>query len=122
MRWGEFPLRLKVLAILAVPSFCVFAASLVTTRAIETAALSQPMTGGAVFRHPRSIKNEIHFLADWQESVLVIARPTLLAAFVITAILFVALTHWQSRIEKEKKRQALDRVAASLDSPPHSAI
>jgi len=113
---------MKVLAISAALSFCVFAASLLTGRAIETTALNQPMIGNAIFRHPRAIKDGVHFLTDRQESVLAIARPAVLAAFVVTAILFVALMRAHGRREEEKKREAGDRVAASLDSRPHSAI
>ena len=113
---------MKVLSVSAAVSFCVFVASMLTGKAIETAALSQPMTGGSVFRHPRPIKGEIHFLTDQQESILSIVRPMALIAFGVTAILFVTLMHWQSRLEKEKKRQALDRVVASLESGRHSAI
>jgi len=113
---------MKVLAISAALFFCVFAASLLTGRAIETIALNQPMLGDTVFRHPRPIKNGTHFLTDQQESILSIASPMVLVVFGVTAILFVTLMHWQGRIEKEKKQQALNRVASSLDSGPYSAI
>jgi len=78
---------MKVLWIASLAAFSLFMASLLTVGWIETAALSQPSIPDSLYRHPHEIKGAIRFFTNQQETIYSIAKPTMVVALILVAML-----------------------------------
>jgi hypothetical protein len=114
LRWREFSFAMKALCILAILSCCIFGALLLTVGYIETVALSQPLVADAMFRHPHEVKGAIRFFTDRQEYIYSVSKPAMLGAFLTSAILSYAYTSRYRRLEDERRKEIMDKVATDF--------
>jgi hypothetical protein len=114
-RWHDFSFAMKAINIAAILSWSTFAGSLWTVGYIETAALTQPSHPDLVFSHPHEIKSGIRFFTDRQEQIYTIVKPTMIVAFGITAILFFASNRLNDRLEQERKKNVMDKIAIDFE-------
>jgi hypothetical protein len=100
---------MKILRTTVFAGWMIAMAALLTVGCIETAALGQPSTLTAFYRHPHEIKGAIRFFPDLQEYVYSIARPTMFASFPVFFLLAILHNWLGNRQEERTKRRLLKR-------------
>jgi len=109
--WRDIPTGVRILRVAALTASCLFLAALLTAAWIETAALRQPTSADAVYRHAHRIKSTVRFLTDQQERIYSVVFPTMFGALVLVALLAGAHNHLEQRTRAEIKRRIMDRIA-----------
>jgi hypothetical protein len=106
---------MKALSVIAILSWGIFVGLLLTVGYIETTALSQPSTPDSVFSHRHEIKGGIRFFTDRQEYIYAIVKPLMIVALGITAVLFYACNRLNDRLEQERKKKIMDKIATDYE-------
>jgi hypothetical protein len=95
-RWKTASSGMKLFCIVCIAAWCVFMVALMTTGAIEAAALFQPSTADFTYVRPQTIKGVVHYLTENQDRIYSISQPAIPFAFVSTISLWMAF-YWLNR-------------------------
>jgi hypothetical protein len=91
-------------------SFVAALAAGLVVGGIETVALRQPGELTPIYLHPHAIESVVRYFTDFQEHLYSIAKPTMVASFVLCGLLAAAYEMLRRADYNRRKRELLDSV------------
>jgi hypothetical protein len=113
LRWSEQSLITQIVIVAFMTSFAVTAIALLTASCIEIVVLQQPDVPTSVYQHAHGLKGVVRYFSHAQEQAYSVARPIMIAGFVVSAILaatshFLLRADYNRRLDESLRKSQMD--------------